>query len=105
MSSLKEKIGVKEKIVLYLRDKRDWQWGGPLQQAIHDITGGKADMVARRLRELTEETIPEEMKLVEKKYAKFIDGKMEFVDKGGNVVYRFKGMELKQNELGITQSK
>lgn len=91
---------VKNKIVSYLQEKGGWIAGGKIEDHIRSMYGSKHENAGKRLRELTCDKIdspyyiPPELRLVEKKYFKIIDGKLTEVPRGGNVYYRYKVVEL-----------
>lgn len=53
------KQSIKNKILLYLEEKRDWVWGGLLEDMIRQTEGAKASNASRRLRELAQSGLVE----------------------------------------------
>lgn len=43
---------IKHLLLSYLKEKRDWCWAGPVEEALHTMTGQKTAIVHRRLQEL-----------------------------------------------------
>jgi hypothetical protein len=86
------KITIKEAIIQYVRDKRgyykDNHWGGTICRDLALMLKKKYSCVERKLRELTEDK-NKDINVIAKRPAKLIDGEMVFVERGGNMTYRY----------------